>query len=366
MTQRRVAATLGEAVRQIRNGNLRQAVALLPRLFGNVRMTPTAPPSPGPVPAARPVPVAELPPIPLMAPPEPQPLVGTFLAASHSEPAGSRDFKLYVPAAAAEGPRPLVVMLHGCTQSPDDFAAGTRMNLLAEEEGLLVAYPAQAEAANATRCWNWFNPPDQQREGGEPSIIAGIVRRVIREHGADPHRVFVAGLSAGGAEAAILGATHPDLFAGVGVHSGLARGAASGIPSAFAAMRRGGPVPEPAGVANGRARLVPAIVFHGDADATVNPLNGERVIEQFMAVEGAELRTAVEPGQAPGGRPYTRTRHTDTAGRTLLEHWVVHGLGHGWSGGSPDGSYTDPLGPDASQEMLRFFLAHPHPAPAVE
>ena len=251
-------------------------------------------------------------------------------------------------------------MLHGCTQSPDDFAAGTQMNALAEEQIFLVAYPGQTTAANHGKCWNWFQPGDQQRDQGEPSIIAGITRQIMRDYAVDPERVYVAGLSAGGAAAAVMGATYPDLYAAIGVHSGLACGAAQDLPSALAAMRQGGP---PASVSrNGSRRPVPTIVFHGDRDTTVSPVNGDQVIAQSKA--GAELRTAVSRGQAEGGTTYTRTVQADAGGRPILEQWVLHGTGHAWSGGSQAGSYTDPRGPDASREMLRFFLEQKNTAPA--
>ena len=271
-----------------------------------------------------------------------------FETLSHQGPAGSRDYKLYVPARQNGSPAPLVVMLHGCTQSPDDFAAGTRMNELAEEIGFLVAYPEQTQRANAQRCWNWFEARDQRRDGGEPALIAGITRDIVAEHGVDPQRVFVAGLSAGGAAAAIMGQRYPELFAGVGVHSGLACGAARDMGSAFAAMRAGGPVE--AGDA-----VVPTIVFHGDRDTTVAPVNGDGVIEQARA--GAASTAVTSEGVSPGGIAYTRTVHREADGRERLESWRVHGAGHAWSGGSAKGSYTLPAGPDASREMLRFFLA---------
>ncbi len=278
---------------------------------------------------------------------------GRFVAATYSSALGSRGYKLYIPAAAGQRPMPLVIMLHGCTQSPDDFAAGTGMNRLAEEHGCYVAYPAQDQRANPQRCWNWFQPGDQARDRGEPALIAGIAREVMAEHRVDGTRVYVAGMSAGGAQAAIMAATYPDLFAAVGVHSGLACGVARDLPSALAAMSQG---------ANGSAApagqtLVPTIVFHGDQDRTVNPLNGDQVLRQALGAT-AGLRSELEEGKAPGGLAYSRTVYHDAADRAVLERWNVHGAGHAWSGGSPDGSYTEPRGPDASREMLRFFLAH--------
>jgi poly(hydroxyalkanoate) depolymerase family esterase len=266
--------------------------------------------------------------------------------------AGGRTYKLYIPNSYIGQALPLLVMLHGCTQSPDDFAAGTRMNGLAEEQTFLVAYPAQARSANASKCWNWFKEGEQRRDHGEPSLIAGITRQIMRDFPIDSGRVYVAGLSAGGAAAAILGITYPDLYAGIGVHSGLACGAARDIPSAFAAMRQGGAATTV--MRHRRESIVPTIVFHGDGDSTVNSVNGDQIISQSKAA--ASLETEISQGISPGGIRFTRTTQTNEAGRTLLEQWILHGGGHAWSGGSTAGSYTEPRGPDASREMVRFFL----------
>jgi poly(hydroxyalkanoate) depolymerase family esterase len=281
----------------------------------------------------------------------PLPAGATFTTATYSNPAGMRDYKLYIPSTNRGQTLPLVVMLHGCSQSPDDFAAGTGMNALAEELGCLIAYPAQPASANANKCWNWFKPEDQQRGLGEPSLIAGITRQIMRDHPVDPARIYIAGLSAGGAAAAVMGAAYPELYAAVGVHSGLPFGAANDLRSAFAAMRQGG---------EGRVRRaasIPTIVFHGDQDSTVNPRNGD-AIAAAVTQSAAGLHSTVQRGQVPGGRAYSRAVHADVSGRALCEHWTIHGAGHAWSGGSPAGSYTDPQGPDAAREMLRFFLAH--------
>ncbi len=273
-----------------------------------------------------------------------------FLAKTFSNQHGSRSYKLYVPGCYHGQPAPLIVMLHGCIQSADDFAAGTQMNIAAEAQGCLVAYPAQTSQANAQRCWNWFNHDDQQRDAGEPALIAGITRTIMHDFAVDPARVYVAGLSAGGAAAAIMGNAYPDLFTAVGVHSGLACGAARDMQSAFAAMQRGSP-----GAGRSAARRdVPTIVFHGTRDTTVNPRNGEAVVEQ--AASSRSLRRQIETGEVPGGHAYTRTLYLDAADRPIIEKWVVQGAGHAWFGGSSTGSYTDPKGPDATGEMMRFFL----------
>jgi poly(hydroxyalkanoate) depolymerase family esterase len=283
--------------------------------------------------------------------------VGTkFIEGTYSNKAGSRTYKLFVPSRYHQGqPLPLVVMLHGCTQSPDDFAAGTRMNFIAEEQSCLVVYPAQPGGANPSKCWNWFRAADQRRDEGEPSLIAGITRRVMQEYSVDPKRVFVAGLSAGGAAAAVMGATYSDLYAAVGIHSGLAYGAASDLPSAFVAMRQGNG-PE---AFDNAGSPVPTIVFHGDRDTTVHPSNGDRIVEQ--SAKAARAKAKAIDGRVPRGYAYTRTILTDAGGRAISEHWNVHGAGHAWSGGSPAGSYTDARGPDATREMLRFFLEHSLP-----
>jgi len=264
---------------------------------------------------------------------------------SYSGPEGSREYMLFIPSVPMAGPMPVVVMLHGCTQSPEDFAAGTRMNTLAEALAHIVIYPAQPRGANANKCWNWFRPGDQSRGQGEPAILAGILREVLAGHPADPKRVYVAGLSAGGAAAAILAQEYPDLIAAVGVHSGLAAGSASDVGSAFGAMRNGaaGRIP---------SQRVPTIVFHGTADTTVAPANAVAVARQ-----GRDGTPTVTQGRSAGGRNWHRTTMSDK-GRSEGEVWLIEDAGHAWSGGSAAGSFTDPSGPDASAEMLRFFAQH--------
>jgi len=288
-------------------------------------------------------------------------LKGQFLSHTVSSPTGALAYKLYVPASYdAQSIRtvPLLVMLHGCTQSPDDFAAGTQMNAQADLHGFLVAYPAQTANANANKCWNWFRPQDQARGGGEPALIAGMTAQIGADYRIDPARIYVAGLSAGAAMAVVLGNTYPDVFAAVGAHSGLPYRAARDMGSAFAAMRSGG-----AGVGDADARanqkLTPTIVFHGDRDHTVSATNGDAIVAHQTRASGAAAHIATRnSGTARGGRSYSLTTYADVPGRTVVEDWRVHGGGHAWMGGSASGTYTDPQGPDASAEMVRFFLQH--------
>ena len=263
---------------------------------------------------------------------------------------GALEYLLYRPERSATG-LPLVILMHGCTQSPEDFALGTGMNRLADELGVMVAYPRQTQRANAQKCWNWFRPGDQLRDQGEPALIAGATREIIAQFGADPERVYIAGLSAGGAAAAIMAAQYPDIYAAAGIHSGIACGIAQDVPSAFAAMKQG---------AGNRKRLaktpfVPVITFHGDRDNTVSEINSSEIAAAASVLIGADS-TTISYSETLGGRACRIDKTTDKAGRSLIEQWTIHGAGHAWSGGNGAGTYADASGPDASREMLRFFL----------
>ena len=316
--------SMAEATRLTRAGRLADATALIQQSLNSGQ--PGAG-TPGPARSTR----------------TPRPAAGTrLLDDSYRNAAGTRGYKLYVPSGYSGQAVPLVVMLHGCTQTAADFAAGTRMNELAERETFLVAYPEQAAKANGQRCWNWFLPAHQRRDAGEPSLLAGITRQVMETHQVDPGRVFVAGLSAGGAMAAVLAATYPDLYAAAGVHSGLAHGSARDVSSAFAAMKEGPPAET-----RTPGQHIPLIVFQGVRDTTVAPANAAALLSPWSATATPETLTG------PG---WTRRVWRDPAGTAVAEWWSVDNLGHAWSGGSPDGSFTNPAGPDASAELVRFFL----------
>lgn len=276
-----------------------------------------------------------------------------FLDGDYTNDAGSRRYKLYIPSCWQGQPLPLVVMLHGCTQDPDDFAAGTQMNAVAEEQRCFVAYPAQSADANNSRCWNWFSSLDQRHGQGEPSLIAGITEQVMATYPVVRDRVYIAGMSAGGAMAVIVGTLYPELFSAVGVHSGLPFAAARDLPSALSAMKRGG-----SSAREANSGGLPIIVFHGDQDTTVHPVNGEELMAQGLRSHprgGTAQPSRSVAGRVPDGHAYTRIKHRLGDGSPLAEHWVIHGAGHAWSGGNAAGSYTDDKGPDASREMMRFF-----------
>jgi poly(hydroxyalkanoate) depolymerase family esterase len=297
-----------------------------------------------------PHPLAHMP--PSVTKPRPGPVLpGRFLDLPYANASGKRTCKLYVPAGHSSQAVPLIVMLHGGTQGANDFAAGTRMNELAERHGFLVAYPEQSRRANAMGYWNWFQPQHQRRGSGEASLIAGLTEQIIDEYAIDARRVYVAGFSAGGAMAAVMASAYPDVYAAAGVHSGLAAGAAHDVPSAFAAMAQGSPASE--------SPPVPLIVFHGDGDQTVDHVNADCLVSAVLPDARDRQRPLTTRGRVPGGHAYTRRIYADRDGTPLVEHWTIHQAGHAWSGGSPHGTYTDQRGPDASSEIVRFFAQHP-------
>ena len=287
---------------------------------------------------------------------------GTFLDDRYFADIGSLRYKLYVPRAYRGAPLPLIVMLHGCGQDANDFAFGTGMNELAEQFQCLVAYPEQSSGANSNKCWNWYEKAHHERGQGEPALIAGMTRKIMAEYAVDQSRVCVAGLSSGGAMAVICGRTYPDLFSAVGCHSGLAHGSARDRYGAMLAMREGASLSSFGTTRAGAS--VPIIVFHGDMDSTVHHRNGDGVVQQsidaYLARFGNrrqqfELQSREETGHI-GGRGFTRQVMHGKTGEVVVEQWTLHGSGHAWSGGSWRGSCTDTNGPDASKEMLRFFL----------
>jgi poly(hydroxyalkanoate) depolymerase family esterase len=355
----RIPPAILHATRLVRSGSLREATELIQRTLRGADRPPEADPAGGDTSTIEGTfEVIE---------PRNRPVKGQFITRSYSDAAGTRQYKIYIPASSSAPGLPLVVMLHGCKQDPDDFAAGTRMNALAEEHGLIIAYPQQSNAANGSKCWNWFQAKHQQRERGEPSLIAGITREVAATLEVDTRRIYIAGLSAGGAMAAVMANAYPDLYAAVGIHSGLAHDAALDLSSALSAMRGDGSQRRPRKRSGNRSlRRVPVIVFHGDNDKTVHPSNGDELIAQASRIPAdskapgeadATLERTVERTRAHG-RDYTRITYQDAAGKPIIEQWLVHGAAHAWFGGSTEGSFTDPAGPDASREMLRFFLEH--------
>ena len=335
--------------------------------------TSTPPASPSPPTSAQPAahnPLAERP--------------GSFTRVAFPHPGAKHNphhYLLYVPPGAQAGtPMPLLLMLHGCTQNPVDFATGTGMNAAAAPANALVLYPEQPHSANPNGCWNWFTPGDQHRGSGEPALLVAMLHDVMARHPVDAQRVYVAGLSAGGAMAALLGREYPDVFAAVGVHSGLQAGAAHNVMGALSAMKNGAKTAAAhhATTQTSKAPAMPPpplIVFHGDADSTVHARNGEQLIEATLAAiktgtnAGGNTVQTVHNGRSPAGKSYTRTVYslateqrpnTPPANPVVAEHWVLHGAGHAWAGGHAGGSHTDPGGVSATQEMLRFFLEHPH------
>jgi poly(hydroxyalkanoate) depolymerase family esterase len=305
----------------------------------------------------------------------PAPLDGRVAPLVTTEHSGGYAYRLFVPSRYSPGTAaPLVLMLHGCTQSADQFAQSTQMEALAESEGFLVAFPDEPTSANPIKCWRWFETAHQARGSGEPAILAGIVEHVGKSYRIDGERVFVAGFSAGAGMAAVLGATYPDVFAAIAVGSGLEYKAATDGISASSAMSCGGPDPSAQGQAAFRAmgprsRALPALIFHGTADGTVAPVNAEQGLSQWaqtadLADDGLDNGSVDDRADAsqtltvPGGRRYTRSTYNDRSGAPLLEKILVEGMNHAWSG-EPSGSFTDPKGPSETALVWQFFRSHP-------
>jgi poly(hydroxyalkanoate) depolymerase family esterase len=357
-------AAMAEATRLTRAGRLAEATALIQRTLGGIsapkgRFTSADVPNEAGVRVVEVTPTVPEPTIQggTEASPSSQP-GGKFVDGAYSNTAGTRTYKLYIPRNYTGQAVPLIIMLHGCTQNAVDFAAGTRMNMFAEGKTFLVAYPEQVSSANNSKCWNWFQPADQQRGMGEPSLISGITRQIMNSYHVDINRVYVGGMSAGGAMAVIMAVTYPDLYAAVGVHSGLAYRAANDVRSGITAMKRG------AGQSVQQlTTVIPLISFHGDRDTIVSSVNADHLLNQWLQATNPEQdrsahSTKVERGQVAGGRAYTRSIYHNANGQVIAEKWLVHQAGHAWSGGSSDGSFTDPKGPSASTELLRFFAEH--------
>ena len=277
-------------------------------------------------------------------------------------------YRLYIPSTHPARPMPLLVLLHGCTQDATDFATGTAMNCVADENGIAVLYPSQTASANANKCWNWFEPAHQRRGIGEPAALSAMTRQVISEHALDPHRVFVAGMSAGGAMAVVLGEQYPELFAAVGIHSGLPSGVASNVMQALSAMKCGSnpvirerPPSFYRGVANPTSVSVqPTIVFHGARDQTVDAANAQAIINDCLNRTSEIDETITSECHQPvsGTKAVTVTTYRSSTQRVICEYWHLHSAGHRWSGGNPAGTHTDASGPNASAEMVRFFLTN--------
>lgn len=366
---RTVKRLMKQATRMVRSGRLAEATQAIQQVLGNPLAAHPQTARRAPV-RKRPAAAQDVEHAVLVGPGKGAEVPGSFKRVAFRYPGvgkGLHHYHLYVPPGAAEGmAMPLVVMLHGCTQNPVDFATGTGMNSAAAAANALVLYPEQPHSANSQGCWNWFRPEDQRRGRGEPALLVAMVQDVMARHPVDTQRVYAAGLSAGGAMAALLGREYPDVFAAVGVHSGLQAGAAHNVMTALSAMKngaklqaRGTPVAAPG------QPVVPVIVMHGDADPTVSARNGEQLVATALGtVPGGAAATVqmVDRGTSAHGKAYTRTVYrqagSGAAGSVLCEYWVLHGAGHAWAGGRAGATHTDPQGVDATREMLRFFMEH--------
>jgi len=289
---------------------------------------------------------------------------------------GSRAYKLWAPATIeTEKASPLVMLLHGCALDAQAMTEISGMNEVAEANRFLVVYPEQSRRANLLKCWNWFHPKHQTRDRGEPSILAAIIEQVCSRFRVDLDRIYIAGVSAGGAMAVIAGATYPDLFAAIAVCAGGEFKAATSVATGLSVMKHGGPDPLQqgqsafeamrAGLARKKKRRMPVIAFHGTADARVNPVNTEQIIAQWSATNAClaaqqgetdfSLSEQTVAGQVATGYAYKRRIYTDQRGELLMESWIIDGLGHAWPGSPQAHKYGDPKGPVAAREIWRFF-----------
>jgi poly(hydroxyalkanoate) depolymerase family esterase len=297
---------------------------------------------------------------------------GTLSSGDYTGPEGSQHYELYVPSTYTAGtPVPLVVALHGCTQTGDGFRLLSRWDALAEAKGFIAVFPQQDANSNNQKCWNFFQDAHMHRSGGEPALIAAVTRSIQSSYAVDPHRVYATGLSAGGAMASILAATHPDVFAAIGIGSGCEYAATATcagykssdpVAAGQAAYKEMGP----------RARPMPFIAFAGDADTTVPPVNADQLVEQWLVTDDladdgaangsvALVPTQTAQDQAAGGESYTVRNYADNGSAELAQYWLVHGMGHAWSGGDPAQPFSDPKGPDETAAMYEFFASHPAP-----
>lgn len=302
--------------------------------------------------------------------------VGRWEEGNFSNPAGSRRYKVYVPGSYDPTRKQmLIVLLHGCTQDADDIARGTRIAAHAEREGFLALLPEQPASAHPKKCWNWYDPAHQTRGAGEPSLIDGVTGQVMHDYAVDPARVHLAGISAGAAMASLVAVAYPERYASVALHSGLAWRAATTLPEALSALARGTGDTDALGVAayaamGSGARAIPALVVHGGKDVVVNAANGSQSARQWAVTDQRALGVAQfateETSGEENGYHFTRVVQRDATGATLVEAWTVQELGHAWSGGSREGTFTDEQGPDATREMVRFFREHPRPGGASE
>jgi poly(hydroxyalkanoate) depolymerase family esterase len=296
---------------------------------------------------------------------------GRWVEGTFAGTAGSRRYQVYVPGSYdATRRHMLVVLLHGCTQDAGDIARGTRIAEHADRDGFLVLLPEQPESANAKRCWNWYDPAHQVRDAGEPSLIAGMTARVAEEYAVDPARVHLAGISAGAAMASLVAVAYPERYASLALHSGLAWRAATSVVSPPTTMTKGTEDADALGVAaleamGTRARAIPTLVLHGGKDAVVNAANGRQAARQWMVTNsralGVDSLSPVRTSGRDGGYGWTRACYR-TGSSCIVEEIVVDELGHAWSGGSREGTFTDENGLAATGELIRFFRDHPMPA----